>query len=98
MFENYKKAVYNIRNSNKIDYNISNTEKTRANTHINIKYKSEETNNRNNSNFFLTQGSLSNTKYANNKITFNRINNFKGEKKALSKFYNQKLKNISFKT
>ena len=98
LFENYKKAVYNIRNSNKIDYNISNTEKTRANTHINIKYKSEETNNRNNSNFFLTQGSLSNTKYANNKITFNRINNFKGEKKPLSKFYNQKLKNISFKT
>ena len=99
MLENYKKAVSNIRNNNKIDYNISNTEKTRANTHINIKIKSEQVNNRNNSNFFLTQGSFSNNKYVNNKITFNRINNFKREKKSLSKFHNQiNLKNISFKT
>ena len=99
MLQNYKKAVYNIRNNNKIDYNISNTEKTRANTHISIKNRSEQVNNGNNSNFFLTQGSLSNSKYTNNKITFNRINNFKRDKRALSKFYNQKnLKNISFKT
>lgn len=101
MLENYKKAVANIRSNNtKLDYNISNnTEKTRTNTHINIRFKSEQANNRNNSNFFLTQGSFGNNNYVNKKITFNRINNFKREKKSLSKFNKQiNLKNISFKT
>ena len=99
LFDYYKNAVASTdtRNKyNKMIYRENNIEKTRTNSNINIKYKTENIKNDNKSKFFLTQSSFNN-KFKDTKIAFNKITNLKRNKKSLSKFSkNITLKNISY--
>ena len=89
IFGNYKKAVEVIHNKNKYNQKINltnNKEKSRINSYINIKFKTEKIKNDNKYNFFLTQGSFNNNnnKYKDQQISFNKITKLRRNKKSLS--------------
>ena len=97
LFGNYKTAVSDFKYKNKKNYyksyNTDNTDNRRVNSHINIKFSREKMNDGNISNFFLTQGSITN-QIPKLKIRSNLYNgqiNLKKKNIILSKF--NKLRN-----
>ena len=104
IFSNYKKAValtdnkknYKYKYNQKVNQ-VNNKARTRINSFVNIKFKTEKIKDDKKYNFFLTQGSFNNINDKDKKLSFNKITNLRRNKKSLSKFSKQiNIKNKSY--
>ena len=106
LFGNYIKAVsYNKNIVKKNIFKGFNTENSRNNSHIHVKFRRAKINDGNNSNFFLTQENINNNERINTnlfpkgKISFNRLINLKRNNNVLNKHNKSRnMKNLSFRT